>query len=74
MSELDEKPRRINVAINDETVAALQNVIDREGVTLTEAVRRLMGYGDYVYRRSREDESELLVKRRWRAPRKVTIL
>lgn len=40
---------RINVAVNEETVKVLQAMRDREGVTLTEAVRRLVGYGDVLY-------------------------
>lgn len=50
-----EKPRRINVAVTDETIAALELIMAREGVTLTEAVRRLIGYGDFVYRAVKED-------------------
>lgn len=56
-----DKPRRINVAVNDDELVALKNIIDREGVTLTEAVRRLIGLGDYVYRAVKVDGSELLV-------------
>ncbi|MGB3438962.1 MAG: hypothetical protein WBA97_09445 [Actinophytocola sp.] len=41
---------------------ALENVIEREGVTLTEALRRLVGYGDFVYRAVREDREQLIVK------------
>ncbi|HKN54796.1 MAG TPA: hypothetical protein VJX66_20010 [Amycolatopsis sp.] len=55
-------PKRINVAVNPETVEALQRVIDREGVTLTEAVRRLIGYGEVLYRAAKEDGAELLIK------------
>lgn len=55
-------PKRINVAVNPETVDALQRVIDREGVTLTEAVRRLIGYGEVLYRATKEEGAELLIK------------
>ena len=55
-------PKRINVAVSKDTVQALQRVIEGEGVSLTEAVRRLIGYGDFVYRAVREDNAELLVK------------
>jgi hypothetical protein len=54
--------KRINVAVSPDTVRALENVIDREGVTLTEALRRLVGYGDFVYRAVREDREQLIVK------------
>lgn len=60
-SHLSTEPKRINVAISPEVVRALENVIESEGVTLTEAVRRLVGYGDFVYRAIREDGEQLLV-------------
>lgn len=56
------EPKRINVAVSPDTVTALENVIEREGVTLTEALRRLVGYGDFVYRAVREDREQLIVK------------
>lgn len=48
-------PRRINVAVTPDMMTAIDRVIEREGVTLTEAVRRLIGYGDVVYRSVREE-------------------
>jgi hypothetical protein len=56
------EPKRINVAVSPDTVRALENVIEREGVTLTEALRRLVGYGDFVYRAVRENREQLIVK------------
>lgn len=56
------EPKRINVAVSPDTVSALENVIEREGVTLTEALRRLIGYGDFVYRAVRENREQLVVK------------
>lgn len=56
------EPKRINVAVSPDTVSALENVIEREGVTLTEALRRLVGYGDFVYRAIKENKEQLLVK------------
>lgn len=55
------EPKRINVAISPEMVLALEYVIEREGVTLTEALRRLVGYGDFVYRAVRERGEQLLL-------------
>jgi hypothetical protein len=55
------EPKRINVAISPETARALDNVIEREGVTLTEALRRLVGYGDFVYRAARQNGEQLTV-------------
>lgn len=54
-------PKRINVAVGPRTVEALELLIDREGVSLTEAVRRLIGYGDFVYRTVHEDRARVLV-------------
>lgn len=56
------EPKRINVAVSPDTVRALENVIDREGVTLTEALRRLVGYGDFVYRAVKDGGEQVLVK------------
>jgi hypothetical protein len=58
---LTTEPRRINVAISPDMVRALEHVIEREGVTLTEALRRLVGYGDFVYRAVREHGEQLLL-------------
>jgi hypothetical protein len=55
-------PKRINVAVNAEMVAALDNVIQNEGVTLTEAVRRLIGYGDFLYRAVKQEKAAILVR------------
>ncbi len=55
-------PKRINVAVNADMVAALDNVIQHEGVTLTEACRRLIGYGDFVYRMAKQDKATILVR------------
>jgi hypothetical protein len=58
---LTAEPKRINVAISPEMVRALEYVIEREGVTLTEALRRLVGYGDFVYRAVRERDEQILL-------------
>jgi hypothetical protein len=54
-------PKRINVAISPDMVRALENIIEREGITLTEALRRLVGYGDFVYRVITEGGEQLTV-------------
>lgn len=56
------EPKRINVAITPDMVKALELVMNSEGVTLTEALRRLVGYGDFVYRAVRKDNSKILVQ------------
>jgi hypothetical protein len=40
---------RINVAVTPEQVAAARRLMEREDVNLSEAVRRLMIWGDQVY-------------------------
>ena len=55
-------PRRINVAVTPDMMAAIDRLIEREGVTLTEAVRRLIGYGDVVYRAVREKGQTMLFR------------
>lgn len=55
-------PKRINVAVTPETVQALQNVINQQGVSLTEALRRLVGYGDFVYRAIKDEHAQVLVQ------------
>lgn len=55
-------PRRINVAVTPEMLAAIDRVIDREQVTLTEAVRRLLAYGDVVYRMVKEEGQTMVFR------------
>jgi hypothetical protein len=55
-------PRRINVAVTPDMLAAIDRVIDREQVTLTEAVRRLIAYGDVVYRMVKEDGQAMIFR------------
>ncbi|MCT2585378.1 ribbon-helix-helix protein, CopG family [Actinophytocola gossypii] len=55
------EPKRLNVAVSPATVRALEHVIEREGVSLTEALRRLVGYGDFVYRAVRQNGEQLTV-------------
>jgi hypothetical protein len=51
----DNKPRRINVAVTSEAIGALKIVMERENITLTEAVRRLLNYGYFVYHAVKEE-------------------
>ena len=55
--------KRINVAVNPDIVRAIQNVMTREHVNLTEAVRRLVGYGDFVYRTIRDEGYEMKLEK-----------
>lgn len=62
MTDQAPTPKRINVAVTPDEVAAIELVIDREGVTLTEAVRRLIGFGEFVYRTARVDGDQVLCR------------
>jgi hypothetical protein len=55
-------PRRINVAVTPDMLAALDRVMEREQVTLTEAVRRLIGYGDFLYRTVKQDGQSIILR------------
>ena len=55
---------RISVNVTPRTRAALERVAEREGVTVTEALRRLVGYGDLVYEVVRIHGNELLIRSR----------
>jgi hypothetical protein len=55
-------PRRINVAVTPDMLAAIDRMIDREQVTLTEAVRRLIAYGDVVYRMVKEEGQTMVFR------------
>ncbi len=54
---------RLNVNVTDPTRAALDRYVARHGVTLTEAVRRLVAIGDIIYQATQIDGAELLVRR-----------
>lgn len=58
-----DKHTRLNVNVTASTRAALDRVVSREGVTVTEALRRLVSYGDMVYRATRINDAELLIRR-----------
>lgn len=55
-------PKRINVAITPDTLEALARVIEREQVSLTEAVRRLIGYGDAMYGFAKVDGAKIIAR------------
>jgi hypothetical protein len=55
-------PTRITVNIGPDTERALRMVMDKEHVTLTEAVRRLIGYGDLLYRTIKVDGKDVLIR------------
>lgn len=46
----DMMPTRLSVNIAQDTLAALQELTNDKAITVTEAVRRLIGYGIIVYK------------------------
>lgn len=54
---------RLAVHINPTTKAAIDRVVEREGTTQKEAVRRLIAYGDMVYRTTQIEEDEIFIRR-----------
>lgn len=54
-------PTRLEVNLSADSVRVLQCLMDREGVTLTEAVRRLVGYGSLLYGAIRVDGAEVQI-------------
>jgi hypothetical protein len=55
-------PKRINVAVSPEMLTAIATLVDREKVTVTEAVRRLVMYGDFIYRAVKENGATLIIR------------
>ena len=67
-------PRRINVAVTPDMLAAIDRLIDREGITLTEAVRRLIAYGDVVYRMVKEEGQTMVFRKADGSEREVLLI
>ena len=66
--------RRINVAVTPAMIDAIDRVIENEQVSLTEAVRRLIGYGELVYRTTKENKEELIIRGPGGAERAIILL
>lgn len=60
--ELPPASTRLSVNITPKTWEALHLLADREDVSITEALRRLVGYGELVYRTIRVDGDEVLIR------------
>ena len=54
--------KRLSVNINDETAAEIRRVCERDQISATEAVRRLIGGGAWLDRRLSEDGKTVLVE------------
>lgn len=59
---MNHAPKRINVAINPETWEIIDRTIARDGVSLTEAVRRLIGVGDVILHASKVQGAGVLLE------------
>lgn len=55
-------PARLSVLINEDTQNALRHVAQRDGISMTEAVRRLIGYGAAVDTAIRDDSKKVIVR------------
>ncbi|WP_146060410.1 hypothetical protein [Amycolatopsis sp. CA-128772] len=53
---------RLTVNIGPSTAEALRMVADNEGVTVTEALRRLVSYGELLYRAVKVDGKDVLFR------------
>ncbi|MFC0546204.1 hypothetical protein [Kutzneria chonburiensis] len=54
---------RLTANLNPATMTALHRLAATEGVTVTEAVRRLVGYGDVIYQAIKFDGDDVLIRR-----------
>jgi predicted transcriptional regulator len=52
----------LTVNIGPATAEALEHVVEREGVTITEALRRLVGYGFVLYKTIKTDNKDVLIR------------
>jgi hypothetical protein len=68
-----DKPARLNVNINAATEEALALLVEREGVTITEAVRRLIGYGLVLYKADKIDKADVLIRREGQTERVIIL-
>lgn len=67
-----ERPTRLSVNISTATAEALREVSRDKDVSMTESVRRLIGYGIVVYRAVR-DGGEVLIRRDDKAERLILL-
>ncbi|KOV85315.1 hypothetical protein [Nocardia sp. NRRL S-836] len=68
-----DKPTRLNVNISTATEEALALLVEQEGVTITEAVRRLIGYGMVLYKADKIDKADVLIRREGQTERVIIL-
>lgn len=59
-SSTGRKPSRLSINMSRATEDALLELMEDKDVSMTEAVRRLVGYGAVVYRAMRDDREVLI--------------
>lgn len=64
---------RLSVNISQETLKALEEVANDKGISMTEAVRRLIGYGIIVHRSIR-DGNDVLIRKGHNKLERIVIL
>lgn len=69
----ESKSTRLSVNISQDTFEALQEVAHDKGISITEAVRRLIGYGIIVHRSTR-DGHDVLIRRGHNKLERIVIL
>lgn len=57
----DNPQTRLNVNINSQTAASLKDYANKHDVTTTEALRRLVGYGDFIIN-ARDEGKEVVLR------------
>jgi hypothetical protein len=56
----DAMPTRLSINITKDTLSALREITNDKAITVTEAVRRLIGYGIIVYKADKDGHEILL--------------
>jgi hypothetical protein len=64
MAEGEPRVQRLSVNISPDTVAQLRHVLDRDDVSLTETVRRLIGYGALIDAAIRDNGEQVVIRGR----------
>lgn len=65
---------RLSVFINATTRAELRHLMDRDGVTVTEAVRRLVGIGAHIDQQIRDHGHQVVVHQRNGSQVRLTLI
>lgn len=69
----ESRTTRLSVNISQDTLKALEEIVNDKGISMTEAVRRLIGYGIIVHRSIR-DGHDVLIRKEHNKLERVVIL